>query len=132
MTGAAALASGFDRPPKFDLAQYWARATAELEGKRKRFSVTLALAPGAAQMLTARCPMSPVELSASAGPVPEGWLTVRAEFDDEAFARFVVLGLGRRAQAIEPADFRRSIHEEAGQVAAQASRSPEKNSSATA
>jgi predicted DNA-binding transcriptional regulator YafY len=132
MTGAAALASGFDRPPKFDLAQYWARATAELEGKRKRFSVTLALAPGAAQMLTTRCPMSPVELSASAGPVPEGWLTVRAEFDDESFARFVVLGLGRRAQAIEPADFRRSIHEEARQVAAQASRSPEKNSSATA
>src|SRR5215469_17692389 len=31
MTGATVLASGFERPAKFDLAEYWARTTAELE-----------------------------------------------------------------------------------------------------
>ena len=131
MTGATVLASGFERPAKFDLAEYWARTTAELEGMRKRFSVVLALAPGAAQMLAPRCPTSPVELPTGTGPVPEGWLTVRAEFDDEAFARFVVLGLGTRALAIEPAEFRRSIQEEARAVAGQRGRVTSKKRSAT-
>ena len=35
MTGATVLASGFDRPAKFNLAAYWARATAELEDRRE-------------------------------------------------------------------------------------------------
>lgn len=122
MTGATVLASGFERPARFDLAEYWARTTAELVGMRRPFSVVLALAPGAAQMLAPRCPTSPVELPRGTSPVPEGWLTVRAEFDDEAFARFVVLGLGTRAQAIEPLEFRQDIVKEARAMAALGSR----------
>src|SRR4051812_13319130 len=117
MTGATVLASGFERPAKFELAAYWARTTAELEGRRKRFSVVLALAPVAVQMIATRCPTSPVDLPKRAGVLPDGWLTVRAEFDDEEFARFVVLGLGTRARAIEPAEFRRAIQKEASAVA---------------
>ena len=117
MSGATVLAGGFERPAKFDLAAYWSSTTTELEGRRRRFSVVLALAPAAAQMLGPRCPMSPVELPRGAGPIPEGWLTLRAEFDDESFARFVVLGLGSRARAIEPEEFRRTIQEEAHAVA---------------
>jgi predicted DNA-binding transcriptional regulator YafY len=122
MTGATVLASGFERPGKFDLSDYWNRTTAELEGRRKRFTVVLALTASAAQMLTPRCPTSPIQLAKSAGPIPAGWLTLRAEFDDEEFARFVVLGLGTRARAIEPAEFRRSIEEEARAVAGLRSR----------
>ncbi len=118
MTAATVLASGFERPAKFDLAEYWGRTTAELEGRRKRFSVVLALAPRAAQMLATRCPTSPVATARGAA-IPEGWLTVRAEFDDEKFAHFVVLGLGTRVRAIEPEEFRRSIMEEARAVAGQ-------------
>ena len=117
MSGATVLAAGFERPAKFDLAGYWATTTTELEGRRRRFSVILALAPAAAHMLAPRCPVSPVEPPRDSGPIPEGWLTLRAEFDDESFARFVVLGLGTRVQAIEPQDFRRSIQEEAQAVA---------------
>ncbi len=117
MSGATVLGRGFERPAKFDLAAYWANTTTELEGRRRRFSVVLALAPGAAQMLAPRCPMTAVESPEAAGPIPEGWLTMRAEFDDEGFARFVVLGLGSRARALEPEEFCRTIQEEAQSVA---------------
>ena len=117
MTGATVLASGFERPAKFDLAEHWAHTTAELEGKRKRFSVVLALAPAAAQMLASRCPVSPIQVAKKASPIPDGWLTLRAEFDDEQFARFVVMGLGTRVRAIEPVEFRRLIEDEARAVA---------------
>lgn len=112
MTGVAVLAGGFERPAKFDLAAYWARTTAELEGRRKRFAVVLAVSPAAVQSLGPRCPVSPVAPPRGFA-IPEGWSTVRAEFDHEDFARFVVLGLGMRARVIEPAEFRRRIHEEA-------------------
>lgn len=131
MAGAAVLASGFERPPKFDLAAYWARSTAELEGRRRRFSVVLALAPGAARMLALRSPTSPIEPPRGAA-IPDGWVTLRADFDDQEFARFVVLGLGMRVQAIEPDDFRRSIEEEVRLLAAQVPHQDAKNPRATA
>ena len=121
MTAATVLASGFERPAKFDLAEHWARTTSELAGRRKRFSVVLALSPGAAQMLATRCPTSPVAPPKGAA-IPDGWLTVRAEFDDEKFAHFVVLGLGTRVRAIEPIEFRHSIAEEARAVAGESGR----------
>ena len=105
MSAVTMLASGFERPAKFDLAAHWAKATAELEGRRKRFPVVLSLAPAAAQMLGARCPTSPVTNADSLKDLPEGWVTLTAEFEDEEFARFVVLGLGARARAIEPHEF---------------------------
>ena len=118
MTSVTVLAGGFERPAKFDLAAYWTRTTAELEGRRKRFSVVLALAPAAMQMIAARCPTTPVTPKQLVA-IPDGWLTVRADFDDESFAHFVVLGLGTRARAIEPTEFRRSIAKEARAVAQQ-------------
>lgn len=124
MSGATVLGSGFERPAKFDLAAYWASTTTELEGRRRRFSVVLALAPAAAQMLAPRCPMTAVESPEGAGPIPDGWLTMRAEFDDENFARFVVLGLGSRARALHPEEFCRIIQEEAQAVAGLSLRLP--------
>ena len=52
-------------------------------------------------------------------PASPRWVTLRAEFDDEEFARFVVLGLGTRARAIEPAEFHQAIVREARNVAGQ-------------
>ena len=132
MSGATVLAGGFERPAKFDLAAYWARTTAELAGRRKPFFVILALSPAAAQTLAPRCPTSLVPPPKGTGTLPDGWLTVRAEFDDEAFARFVVLGLGTRAQALEPVEFRRAIQEEALAVAGRTARRKAKNSRAIA
>jgi predicted DNA-binding transcriptional regulator YafY len=122
MSSVTVLASGFERPAKFDLAEYWLRTTKELESRRRRFSVILAVAPAAAQMLVGRCPTAPVAAPDGGGGIPEGWPTLRAEFDDEAFARFVVLGLGTSVRAIEPAEFRRAIMKEASTVAGQEKR----------
>ena len=122
MSGVTVLASGFNRPAKFDLAEYWLRTTKELESRRRRFSVVLAVAPAAAQMIVGRCPTAPVTAPAGGAGIPDGWLTLRAEFDDEAFARFVVLGLGTSVRAIEPAEFRRYVITEASAVAGQAKR----------
>lgn len=119
MTAATVLASGFERPAKFDLAAYWARATAELEDRRRQFSVVLALAPGAARMLATRCPTTPVPGVKTSNAMPEGWVMLQAGFDDQEFARFVVLGLGTRARVIEPAEFRQAIVREARGVAGQ-------------
>ena len=132
MTGVTVLAGGFERPAKFELSEYWSRTTAELEGRRKRFTVILALTPASAQMLTPRCPTTPVQPPKSAGTLPDGWITLRADFDDEHFARFVVLGLGTRARALEPEAFRRSIEDEARAVAGLPGRRRTKISRATA
>jgi len=117
MSAVTVLASGFERPAKFDLAAHWAKSTAELEGRRRRYAVVVALAPAAAQRLAGRCPTSPVPRHADLEEVPEGWTVLRAEFEDEGFARFVVLGLGAQAMAIEPAEFRESILAEARAMA---------------
>jgi predicted DNA-binding transcriptional regulator YafY len=119
MTGATVLASGFERPAKFDLAAYWARTTAELVERRKPFSVVLAVAPEAAQRLGPRCPTTPMPNAKQSASLPAGWVVLRADFEDEEFARFVVLGLGTRARALEPPEFRRAIVAEAKVVAAQ-------------
>jgi predicted DNA-binding transcriptional regulator YafY len=132
MTGVTVLAGGFERPAKFDLSEYWSRTTAELEGRRKRFTVVLALTAAAAQVLTPRCPTTPVQPPQSAGALPAGWITLRADFDDEQFARFVVLGLGTRARALEPEEFRRSIQQEARAVAGLPARRRTRNPRATA
>ena len=113
MSAATVLASGFERPAKFDLAAHWAKTTAELEDRRRRFPVVLALAPSAATVLAARCPCSPITIREDLKDLPGGWVMLKAEFEDEEFARFVVLGLGARVKAIEPSDFRTAILAEA-------------------
>jgi predicted DNA-binding transcriptional regulator YafY len=117
MSGATALATGFERPAKFDLAAHWARTTAELEDRRRRFPVVLALAPSAAQILATRCPTSPAPDAEMPGRLPDGLVVLKAEFEDEEFARFVVLGLGARARAIAPLEFCRTIQAEIGAMA---------------
>ncbi|HET6207855.1 MAG TPA: WYL domain-containing protein [Terracidiphilus sp.] len=119
MTGATVLATGFDRPAKFDLAAHWARSTAELEVRRRRFSVVLALAEDSARMLMTRCRTTPMDDHKVSRTLPDGWVTLEAHFDDEAFARFVILGLGASARAIAPDEFCRTIRAEVALMAAE-------------
>ena len=46
----------------------------------------------------------------------DGWVKLKASFDNEGEAKFLVLGLGSRAQVVSPADFRRLIFEEASAI----------------
>ena len=47
---------------------------------------------------------------------PEGWITVRAQFDDEDHACFIVLGLGPRADVLEPEALRERVAADIGRI----------------
>jgi predicted DNA-binding transcriptional regulator YafY len=110
------LAGVFERPARFSLAAHWARITAELEQKQRRFPVVLALASEAAQRLRAHLPTAEAERS-SGLDLPRDWVTVQADFDEEEQARFVVLGMGARARVIAPSGFQQSLAAEARMMA---------------
>jgi predicted DNA-binding transcriptional regulator YafY len=101
------LDDAVERPEGFDLATHWAAATEELRKGRERYLATLRLEPGAAasfqrwRTTSTRPP--------SREPGSEGWVIVQAQFDDEAQAGFVVLGLGPRVDVLEPASLRKRV-----------------------
>lgn len=95
-----------ERPADFDLAAYWNTAMEELRKGWERYEATLLLEPGAAASFQRwrTTPAAPAKV-----PNADGWVTVRAQFDDEEQACFVVLGLGPRVDVIEPASLRRRV-----------------------
>lgn len=96
-----------ERPPGFDLAAYWQASTAELRQRRDRYEVTLRLDPRAAASLATWRRTEPVE-PPDAG-APDGWPTLRAWFEDEEQARFIVLGCGPRAEVLAPDELRAAV-----------------------
>ncbi len=93
-----------DRPADFDLAAYWKRSTEELR-KRVRYEATLRLEPSAAESLRRWRNTSPT----AAEPDDSGWVTLRAQFEDEDHARFMVLGLIPRVDVVAPASLRERV-----------------------
>jgi predicted DNA-binding transcriptional regulator YafY len=91
------------RPADFDLAEHWRSSTEELRRARIRYEAVLRVEPQAAVSLQMWRTASPVE---DATPDEQGWLTLRVLFDDEEQARFIALGLGPRADVVEPAGLR--------------------------
>ena len=96
-----------ERPAGFDLAAYWKSSTEELRKSRPGYEATLRLEEEAAQKLKVW------RTSSRIGSEPEaGWVTLRIQFDDEEQARFVALGLGPRAEVIEPEGLRERVASE--------------------
>jgi predicted DNA-binding transcriptional regulator YafY len=93
-----------DRPADFDLAAHWKTSTEELRKGRDRYEATLRLEPGAAVNFQRWRTTSPRPRSKDPGS--EGWVTVEVQFDDEAQACFVVLGLGPKVDVIAPTSLR--------------------------
>ena len=96
-----------ERPADFDLAAYWRASTEELK-ERPVYEATLRLEPRMAESIRTWQRTTPVEPPDGA-PDPDGWLTLRVAFHDEEQARFVVLGLGPRAEALAPASLRERV-----------------------
>lgn len=101
------------RPPDFDLAAYWKSSTEKFRESRPRYNITVRLEPRAAEDFMNWRKAKPVS---SDVPDPEGWITVRAEFDDEEHACFVVQGLGGRAEVLEPEALRERVVASAASV----------------
>jgi len=109
-----------ERPPDFDLAAYWKSSTKEFQDGWPRYEATLRLEPRTAKWVTMWRIAYPVEQVAE--PDSAGWATLRVQFDHEDEACFVVLGLGPRADVIEPARLRDRVAAEAAAVVERRSR----------
>ncbi|MGA9668614.1 MAG: YafY family protein [Terracidiphilus sp.] len=117
MAAVTPLASKFERPAQFDLAAYWKESTTQFEGRRGPFAVVLRVAPGSVRALSMWCTQCVAENGVGAGDGPENWVAVRAEFENEEHAQFVVMGMGTRVRVAEAGDFGRKIVAEVEELA---------------
>lgn len=115
MESVTILASGFQRPARFDLAEYWRGSTESLLRQRGGFPVTLLLTEDAARRLAIHCKVEPAK--DKQGMADPGWAAVRAEFDSLEQARFVVMGLGVRACVLDPPELQHLIRSEVAELA---------------
>jgi len=120
------LASGFERPPRFDLAEFWKKSTAEFSQQRRRYAATLSLTAGAARKLQGWYAAT-VVTGSKHREHPGDWTTVRAEFEAEAEARFIVLGFGSCVEVVEPKELRQWVQAEARAMAGQQISHPTEN-----
>jgi predicted DNA-binding transcriptional regulator YafY len=116
MQAVTALAVRFERPARFDLAKHWKKSISEFEAQWRRYYATLLLAPQAVESLTRWSAMTPADVALPEN-TPAGWTAMRVEFESEEQALFVVLGMGSRARALEPAAL---VDRAAGEIRAMA------------
>lgn len=95
-----------ERPRDFDLAAYWKTSTAQFR-QRPRYKAILRLEPRTAETMKAWGCFSSIETQQNADA--DGWVTTHAQFEDEDHACFIVLGLGPRADVLEPAKLRERV-----------------------
>jgi predicted DNA-binding transcriptional regulator YafY len=105
MSGAVVLSLGFERPARFDLADYWKTSASQLEQHRQSFSATLSLSREAAASLSRWCHVTEVKRSRDR-------VTLQVEFESPAQARFTILGLGADVRVVAPPDLRAQIQAE--------------------
>jgi predicted DNA-binding transcriptional regulator YafY len=118
MESTTMLASGFERPPRFDLAEFWKKSTAEFTQQRRRYAATLSLTADAARKLqgwSATTVLTGRKHQEGSGD----WTTLRVEFEAEAEARFIVLGFGSSAEVVEPMELRQWVQAEARAITGQ-------------
>jgi hypothetical protein len=105
------LDSPSQRPPQFDLEEYWKSSTRQFQQGWQRYQATLRLEPRAARRVRMWGVASPVadgeSPSGEGGRAAEShWITLQVQFEHEEQACFVVLGLGSRVDVIAPASLR--------------------------
>ena len=103
-----------ERPTDFDLAEYWRTSTQEFKDGWPRFEVTLRVHP---ETLKWMMKWRAVSIVKPEKPDPEGWETLRIQFEEEEQACFVVLGMGSRAEVIAPESLRQRVAEEIRAIA---------------
>ncbi len=96
-----------ERPADFDLAAHWKSSTRQFQEACPRYHATLRLEKRAADWMKMWRAVSPVQ--AEERPGEGGWTMLRIEFEHEEQGCFVVLGLGARAEVIEPASLRERV-----------------------
>ncbi len=116
MSEVMVLATTFKRPARFQLAAHWKKSTAELEAKRQGYPAVVVVAREMTQKFTGWIAAKPLR---NAQIVPDdGWVAFAVDFDSFEQARFVILGMGRRARVVEPLALQAALAEEVRALAA--------------
>jgi predicted DNA-binding transcriptional regulator YafY len=110
-----------ERPPDFDLATYWKSSTAAFRD-RPRYQALLRLEPRTADMVKSWGCFSNTDTAQDGGP--DGWITATAQFEDEDQACFIVLGLGPRAEVVEPRKLRERVAADIAQLVRRVAEEP--------
>lgn len=112
MQAVTMLASAFERPAGFHLAEWWKQSTDRLEQQRQPLHVTLALAPEVVQHFRGSLQAFLCNNTQAVG-LSHTWAIFEVEFESEEQARFVAKGLGSRGRVIAPASLREHVLAEA-------------------
>jgi len=116
---AVLLDEAFQRPPDFDLPDYWKGWCAEFEEGRYRYMATVRVAPELAPQLPYYFGDNIGDLLAQAPPPgAEGWITITLSFESLSAARTRILGFGRAVEVLEPEALRKSVIDFAEQISA--------------
>ncbi len=92
-----------ERPPDFDLASHWKSSTEKFRENRSRYAVMLRVERQLAEDFMNWRAAQWISVDA------DDWVTLRADFEDERHACFVLLGMGARAEVLEPVALRAQV-----------------------
>jgi predicted DNA-binding transcriptional regulator YafY len=95
-----------ERPADFDLADWWRKSREAFQAQLPRFFGTIRVSPDAFYLARAPWRLNRVEEEATGD---DGWATLRIRWDTLEEAVDHVLGLGARAEVVEPEELRDGV-----------------------
>jgi predicted DNA-binding transcriptional regulator YafY len=121
IASARVLAEPFERPPRFDLAAFWRRWSAEFEASRPQIPVTLRASPGALAAFgeifgQALFISGGPALAAALAPDEDGWRVVTLSFEHERAAVGRLAGFGDQVEVLGPPSVRAGLVATARQI----------------
>lgn len=108
------LPETFERPDDFNLADWWAKNTAEFVAGLPRYPVTLHAAPEVYRFLANPGNWAVVEHATE--PDANGWHELAVAFETEQLASGTILAFGDRARVLEPPELRERLVRQAAEV----------------
>lgn len=110
ITAADLLDQPFDRPPNFDLAEFWRAWSADFEASLPRIPVVLRVSPEGIRVLPELFgDAAGPAIAASGPPDSEGWRTLSLTFEHEKAAASRLAGLADMVEVVSPASVRNRI-----------------------
>jgi predicted DNA-binding transcriptional regulator YafY len=104
---AVALDQLCQRPPKFDLAGYWEKSSAEFQANLPRYLATLRFSPDETNRIASVSIYAQVELEDA--PDGDGSVTRVMRFDSERAACAFVLGFAGKVEVLQPQALRERV-----------------------
>jgi predicted DNA-binding transcriptional regulator YafY len=110
----------FERPPGFDLAEFWARSSAEFDRSILRDRIRIRVAQHALRILAAHTDRAAAaEAIAAAGPPDaEGWIELELAVESVSVARHQITALGGDVEVLDPPSLRAALAEIGEKMAA--------------